>query len=206
MRVTDSQPPRLPQSPSEESRVAPERTEGKRMTSSRGGLRRLLDADVIFSAVLFGIFLFAYLQAQDWPFRTRLFPTLVSTAGMALALLKIGTALFRRRRETIRHEHRIGDVELSDEDEEADQELEYVFARSSRAEWSAALGWVVVFFVGLYFVGAILTVLAFTVVYLLFVAKSRWWVAGAYALLLAVALYGMQSVLGVSLPPGVLFE
>ena len=174
-------------------------------TESPSLLRRLGSGDFIISAVLLVVFAAAFLGAQEWPFDAKIFPMIVSGVGMALALLKMGLSLRRPRAEIATATHTVAGVELTDEDAEADQELEYVFQRASRTDWIRALSWAAAFFLGLFLVGAIPTILVFTVLYLRFEARSSWLVSVVYALLLGGLLFAAQEALHILLPSGVLF-
>jgi hypothetical protein len=181
-------------------------TPGTATTAPRPGLlRRLGSGDFILSAVLFVVFAAAFLGAREWPFDAKIFPMIVSGVGMALALLKMGLSLRPARAEIAQAAHTVAGVELTDEDEEADQELEYVFQRATRADWVRALSWAAAFFLGLFLVGAIPTILVFTVLYLRFEARTSWLVSVVYAALLGGVLYAAQEALDILLPSGVLF-
>ena len=169
-----------------------------------GVLRRLLTPDFIISSVLLVVFVAGLLASRNWPADSRLFPLMVTTFGIALALLRMGLSL-RRAAPAVSAERRVvGDVELTDEDDEADQALEYVFERASRRDWTRALGSVAAFFLGLLLVGIIPTILVFTVLYLLIEARTSIVVAVVYAVVLGGALYAASEILNISLPPGLL--
>lgn len=180
--------------------------EGTQMTQRTSLLKRVLSADFLIAAVLLVVFVAAFLGAQDWPFRTRLFPVLVTSGGAALALLKMALSLRPKPQVAEPEAHRLGDVELTDEDEADDRALEYVFESASRRDWLRALGWAAVFFLGLLLFGALVTVVVFTLLYLLLEARSSVVVALVYTVVLTGILYSGQSQLNVSLPPGILFS
>ena len=80
-----------------------------------------------------------------------------------------------------------------------------VFATASRAEWISAVGWMATFFVMLWLLGALVTVPLFALVYLLAVSRQTPVVAGSYALVSWMFIYGLfDRVLHVPLPAGVL--
>jgi hypothetical protein len=169
-------------------------------------LRRLGSGDFVVSAVLLVVFAAAFLGAREWSFDAKIFPMIVSGVGMVLALLKMGLSLRPARPEIAPSAPTVAGVELTDEDEEADQELEYVFQRASRADWVRVLSWTAAFFLSMFLVGAIPTILVFTVLYLRFEARASWLVAVVYAALLAGLLYAAQEALHILLPGGVLFS
>jgi hypothetical protein len=166
-------------------------------------LRRARSADVLISVVLLVVFAAVFVGAQEWPFRTRLFPLLVAGGGMAMSVLNILVALFRSRR-TAATAHSIAGVELKDEDDEEDEALEYVFESASRSDWARVLAWVGAFFVLLYLVGALFTVAAFALVYLLVEARTTVLVSVVYAAALAALLFAGRELLHMSLPAGAL--
>jgi hypothetical protein len=152
------------------------------------------------------VFAAAFLGAREWPFDARIFPMIVSGVGIVLALLKMGLSLRPARPDIAPSAHTVAGVELTDEDEEADQELEYVFQRASRADWARVLSWAAAFFLGMFLVGAIPTILVFTMLYLRLEARSSWLVSVVYAALLAGLLYAAQEALHILLPSGVLLS
>jgi len=85
-------------------------------------------------------------------------------------------------------------------------EVPDVFATASRAEWVAAVGWMAAFFLMFWLLGALVTVPLFAVMYLLAVARQSLVLAGSYALVSWMFVYGLfDRVLHVPLPAGVLF-
>ncbi len=172
----------------------------------RSVLRRLLSADLLISSVLLAVFVAAFVGAQDWPFESRMFPVMVTSAGAVLALLKMALSLRAPRSAAPAGHRQLGGVELTDEDEEDDQALEYVFERATRAEWLRVLAWLAGFFLALLLVGATATILVFTVLYLLVEARTTVVIAVVYAALLGGALYAARELLNIALPPGILLS
>jgi hypothetical protein len=171
----------------------------------RGVPRRLLGADFLIALFLFVVFLAGFVAARDWPADSRLFPDMVTVAGMALAVLKMALAL-RPPAMKVDAGTRVGDVQLTDEDDEEEEALEYVFSSASRRDWLGVLTWAAAFFAGLQIVGTVPTVLVFTVLYLLREARTSIVVAVVYAALLAGLLFGATELLGIGLPRGILFN
>ena len=169
-------------------------------------LRRLVSGDFVLSTTLLVVFAAAFLGAREWPLDAKIFPMIVSGVGMGLALLKMGLSLRPPRSTAAPTANRVGGVELTDEDEEADQELEYVFQRASRKDWLRALSWAAAFFLGLFLVGAIPTILVFGVLYLRFEARTTWLISIVYAALLGGVLFAVQELLDIILPSGVLLS
>jgi hypothetical protein len=166
-------------------------------------LQRLRSADFLISLFLLILFAAAFLAARDWPADSRLFPEMVTVTGMVLAVVKMVSALRPRPPVQAETRTRAGGVELTDEDDEADEALEYVFARASRRDWLRVLAWAAAFFLGLRIVGTVPTVLVFTVLYLLREARTTLLVAVVYAVLLAGLLYGATEALDIVLPRGI---
>jgi hypothetical protein len=175
------------------------------MTENTTLRHRVLSADFIVSGVLICVFAAAFIGAQDWPFDAKIFPLMISGVGMVLALVKMVLTLRPPRAEVGPTVPRVAGVELKDEDEDADAELEYVFERASRVDWVRALSWAGGFFLAFFLVGAIPTILVFTVLYLLFEARTTWLVSIAYAAVLGGLLFAAQELLHILLPGGVLF-
>lgn len=169
-------------------------------------LHRARNADFVLSVVLFGVFASAFVGAQDWPFDAKIFPMIISGIGMVLALGKMAVTLRPPRVKVAPTVHRVAGVELKDEDEDADEELEYVFERATRTDWVRVLSWAGGFFLAFFLVGAIPTILVFTVVYLLFEARTTWLISIIYALVLGGTLLAAQELLHILLPGGVLFS
>lgn len=166
-------------------------------------LRRARSADVLISVVLLAVFTAVFIGAQEWPFRTRLFPLLVAAGGIAMSALNILVVLFRPQHKAA-PVHKVAGVELKDEDEEEDEALEYVFESASKSDWARVLAWVAAFFVLLYLVGALFTVPAFALAYLLVEARTTVLVSVVYAALLGALLFAGRELLQMSLPSGAL--
>jgi Kef-type K+ transport system membrane component KefB len=170
---------------------------------TRSVLRRVRSADVLISVVLLAVFIAVFIGAQEWPFRTRLFPVLVAGGGIAMSVLNILLALLRPHRKSATV-HKLAGVELKDEDEEEDEALEYVFESASKSDWARVLAWVAAFFVLMYLVGALFTVPAFALVYLVLEARTTVLVSVVYAALLGALLFAGRELLQMSLPAGAL--
>lgn len=174
------------------------------MTTTTRTPRRLQIADFFIALGMLVVFGGAFVGAQDWPTSARLFPTMVSSVGAVLALVKMVSSLRPRAEGPRTAAHVVGEVELTDEDDEADEALEYVFEHASRSQWLRVLAWLGGFFAALWLVGAIPTVIFFGVAYLLFEAKASVPVTLAYVGILAGSLYAVQALLSIRLPPGLL--
>jgi putative tricarboxylic transport membrane protein len=140
-------------------------------------------------------------QALDWPFRTSLFPLMTGSLLVGLALVKLGASVGRVARS----------VPVEDQGASADlqtelhAELPDVLATASRGEWTAAVSWMTGFFLMLWLLGALVTVPLFAVAYLLTVARQSPVLAGTYALVSWMFVYGLfDRVLHIPLPAGVL--
>ncbi|MPZ72569.1 MAG: hypothetical protein GEU74_04955 [Nitriliruptorales bacterium] len=167
--------------------------------------RRLPLSDIVISLLFVALFAWAYLEAGQWTFRSALFPKLVTAAGALIALLRLAMLLLRRRRSTVDDAARpqIDGVTVVDDEEAEEQSLEYVFANAGRRVWLESLGWVLLFFGGLYVLGLYVTVPVFTVAYLRFVGRTPWWVAAVYAAVATLILYlAFTQFLRVPVPSG----
>ncbi|MCZ2813950.1 tripartite tricarboxylate transporter TctB family protein [Modestobacter sp. VKM Ac-2979] len=183
----------------------PANVDGGQTVQKGGVLSRAVSADFILSAVLLCVFAAAFVGATNWSFDAKIFPMIVSGVGMVLTLLKMALALRPPSAAAGSAAHTVSGVELTDEDDEADEALEYVFETASRTDWLRVLGWAGGFFLAFFLVGAIPSILVFTVLYLFFEARATWLVLVVYALVLSGILYGVQEFLNVLLPDGILF-
>jgi hypothetical protein len=154
-------------------------------------------------------------QAAGWPFRTAVFPLATGGILLGLSLTKLGTQLYGRRvyvgRVPQGESDRLprGPAEQPAEKLELDELTDPpdVFATASRAEWLSALAWMAAFFLLLWLLGALVAVPLFAAAYLLTVARRGSVVAGVYACVCWLFIYGLFArALHVPLPAGVLFS
>jgi hypothetical protein len=158
---------------------------------------RLPVADLLLTAGLAGLFAAAFLVARDWSFNAGFFPRLITTFGLALAVLHLLVLLVRRRAPET-HPH-TGDEEGESVD------VEYVFEHASRSEWAQSLAWLSGFFLSLYLIGLFVTAPLFAVAYLRTSAGSSWKVSVTYALVVGLTLYAaFEWLLGLPVPSGAL--
>ena len=69
-------------------------SEAKGASATQATVQKPRAGDWAIAAVLFVLFVVAFVLSQDWPFRAALFPMVVSVAGAVLSLLKLlGLAL-----------------------------------------------------------------------------------------------------------------
>ncbi|MDA1184383.1 MAG: tripartite tricarboxylate transporter permease [Acidobacteria bacterium] len=144
-------------------------------------------------------------QALDWPFRTSLFPLMTGSLLVGLALLKLGASAARVSRSSTSSES--ADAALASVVRPSDllSDLPEVFATAQRSEWTAAVSWMAGFFLMLWLLGALVTVPLFAVAYLLIVARRSLVLAGTYALVSWMFVYGLfDRVLHIPLPAGVI--
>ena len=146
-------------------------------------------------------------QASSWPFRTSVFPLVTGSLLVGLALVKLGASVGRvRPGVTVGDRGAPGD-HPADLHADLHSDLPEVFATASRGEWTAAAGWMAGFFLMLWLLGALVTVPLFAVAYLLAVARQSPLVAGGYALVSWMFVYGLfDRVLHIPLPAGVLLR
>ncbi|MGH3341770.1 MAG: tripartite tricarboxylate transporter TctB family protein [Carbonactinosporaceae bacterium] len=155
--------------------------------------------DVVIALFLLGVFVLGYVYAQAWPFRAKLFPEMVSTAGMALAALKlIGFAVQASRGGTAKPR-----PDVSDQDQ-TPETPEYVFGTAGRRAWAGALGWVAAFFLSLWLLGVFVTVPLFAISYLRIAGKAGWLGASVYGGVAGGVIWLVFSyVLAVPMPTGI---
>jgi hypothetical protein len=86
-------------------------------------------------------------------------------------------------------------------------DLPEVFATAQRSEWTAAASWMTGFFLMLWLLGALVTVPLFAVAYLLIAVRRSLVLAGTYALVSWMFVYGLfDRVLHIPLPAGVVLR
>ena len=143
--------------------------------------------DLVITLVLLVTFVAAYLAARSWPFEARLFPQLLCSAGIALALLKLVDSLIqvRHRQHGMRPVSTAGfatgEAEADRGGDGREHAPEYIFGTAGRRAWVEALGWVATFFVALYLFGVFVTVPLFALAYLLICGRHGWLGATVYA-------------------------
>lgn len=172
------------------------------MHASQPRAHRWPVVDLLFSLVLVGLFVWAITQARAWPFRASLFPVMVSIFVLGMLALKIVTDVVRASRSRPAEPVATPASEALIEEEEASEaELEDVFASSARSTWLRALGWMSLFFVLLWSAGMLITIPVFALLYLVIEARERPWVAGIYAAISWVLIYGLfDQLLRIPLP------
>ena len=153
------------------------------------------------------------MQAYDWPFRTAVFP--LATGGLLLILTTVKVLAYVGRSPRATQSY-VGRAPGPGQDPSAvgpaasgsaDTDLPDVFATASRAEWRSAIVWMAAFFLLLWLVGALIAVPLFAVAYLLAVARQSIPMAGAYAVISWLFIYGLfDRALRIPLPAGVLFS
>jgi hypothetical protein len=142
------------------------------------------------------------MQAADWPFRTAVFP--LATGGLLLVLTIAKLLGYVGRVPAAAQVPAAAGPAGTGPAEEPD--LPDVFATASRAEWRSAIAWMAAFFLLLWLVGALIAVPLFAVAYLLRVARQSVPMAGAYAAVSWLFIYGLfDRALRIPLPAGALF-
>lgn len=176
--------------------------------------------DWLITLILLGVMVGAYVLAQDWPSHAAFFPQLVSGAGAVLSIVKVGSMIWSdfiaspklvvvskatpapRQSEDV---EKYIEIAGTDDDDQGDEdELHSVFSTSGGKLWASAIGWMMLFFAGLYAFGLLVILPVFTVLYLRFVAKVSWLVCLLYVLGTAGVIYVLfVLVLRLPLPEGV---
>ncbi|MPY79739.1 MAG: hypothetical protein GEV04_14960 [Actinophytocola sp.] len=158
--------------------------------------------DVVITVLLLAVFVGAYLLAQDWPFRTKLFPGLLATAGIGIAVLKLGGHGVQAYRHRTRHSATRQEDAGSEQGD--DHSIEYVFGTAGARAWLAALGWAAAFFVALCVLGVFITVPLFTLAYLKISGSAGWLGATIYAVVAGGVLWFVfGELLAVPMPAGI---
>ena len=198
------------------------------MTSSRvhSASRKTVDyGDWVITLVLLVAMVSAYVLTLGWPSGTAFFPRLLSATSIIFILLKLASLvwnLFAAPPAAVaspappvvapglaadgaaKAEGEITLVTDVDEDQGNEDEFHKIFARADGRMWADSIGWIVLFFVGLYLFGLLVTLPIFTVLYLRFVAKSSWLVCFLYVLGTAGVIFLLfDLVLHLPLPPGI---
>lgn len=170
-------------------------------------LARTFLPDLVLTLAIIVLFVWVMQQALAWPFKTSLFPVLNGSVVLLFAVLKLGLDL-RRLRTARSAEVRTAAVRktaLVEEEQQSEAEMEGVFTTATPRTWGTALGWMALFFALLWLLGMLITVPVFALLYLLLVSRERLPLAGAYAVLAWLFIYGLfDQVLHVPLPNGVL--
>ena len=164
--------------------------------------KRLPLADLLITLVFLAVGVSAVTNAFEWPFRAGLFPLATGTFLSAAAALKLLVDLVGAWRGPKAEPPRV-----HVEDEATEPELEDVFETATRQEWLAALGWMTGFFVMLWFLGALVTVPLYALIYLLVVSRESVLLSGIYAFCCWLFIYGLfDRLLHIPLPAGALLS
>lgn len=149
-------------------------------------------SDLVIGLVFLLIFAAALVDTVHWRFQTALFPRIVTTTGVAMALLFLATTLRTATRGHVEvadtHDATSGQ-KLVDEDDQHDHEVEYIFASAGPAVWASALGWVAFFVVLIYFGGLFVASGIFAAGYLRWSARRSYLFALTYAAVMTGLLY-----------------
>jgi hypothetical protein len=167
--------------------------------------RRWQPADLAITVGFLALFVAALVQARAWPFRTSLFPTIISSFVIAILVLKLVLDLRAAARRAPSATNVPTGGGLVEEEEAADAALEDVFETAPRSVWLPALVWMAAFFVLLWAVGILITLPLFAFVYLLRVSRESVPLAAGYAAGAWLFVYALfDQALHVPLPTGAL--
>ncbi|MCF6736514.1 hypothetical protein E9565_15355 [Blastococcus sp. KM273129] len=159
--------------------------------------RQLPTADIVLSLVLAALFANAFWTAMEWSVKAGLFPRMVTGLGVLLTLLHVAVLLLKARTPVPVVEKRV------DADDEAEGDVEYVFAHAGGRAWARSLAWIAAFFVGLYIFGLFVIAPLFALTYLRFSARTSWVFSVAYAAATFAVLYlAFEVALQLPVPPG----
>lgn len=173
------------------------------MTSDRArSLRDWPMADLVITVAMIALFAWALSSSSQWSVRAALFPRLVTTIGLALALLHLIVLLARWRAAS----GATGDHGVAPISDPEDDPLDYAFATAGRRAWTVSLAWVAAFFVALYVLGVFVTAPLFTVSYLRLTVRASWRLSVTYAAVVGVVLYAaFEWLLTLPTPEGLIF-
>jgi hypothetical protein len=167
-------------------------------STSASARSRLPGVDLVLTLGLLAVFAVAFLTATEWSVKAGLFPRLVTGLGVVLAVLHVVLLLLRSRTAGVAPV-----TESVEADDEADLDVEYVFAHAGGRAWAAALAWIASFFIGLYVVGLFVAAPLFALIYLRFSARRSWLFSAVYAVVTGVVLYlAFEVALRLQVPPG----
>lgn len=195
------------------------------VTDIRPPSRRSIDyAEWAITLVLLGVMAGAFLLTLQWPSHTAFFPQIVSGASLVFIAFKLLLMLRRPLAASppapmpappsktlataadAKEDKQITLLAEGDEDQGDEDELHNVFASANRATWLAVIGWLCLFFAGMYLVGLLVILPIFTVLYLRIVARSSWRICLLYVLGTAGVIYLLfDRFLHLPLPQGIVF-
>lgn len=173
-----------------------------------------LAVEAFITLLLGAIFVWAWVEAVDWPLRTALAPRSVVAVGGFFCVLKLGivardaSVLLRtpKRLEMVDSKADPGapvPTSRGEAEESYPSSLEYVFDSASGREWAAALGWIGVFYGLIAAVGLKYATPVFAVLYLRWVARARWVSVAIYAFAIWLLIHGLfGELLRLRLPVG----
>ena len=172
------------------------------MSQSSAATRSTTDvyAEWAITVFLFLVFATAFAMSLNWPAQTAFLPRLLSGAGALLVLFKlVGLAISARSAAVASArvaapvgaagKSASGDddekvvtllADVDEEDQGNEDELKDVFTSSPLKLWVEALSWLAGFFVAFYLLGLLVVLPLFSILYLHFVGKLRWWVTLLY--------------------------
>jgi len=178
--------------------------------------RKTIDyGDWIITLALLGLMAMAYAMTRKWPSATAFFPELLSLAAIVFLLLKLGVLAWKAFGRTPagggaaqRKVHSNGDVALVtdvDEDQGNEDEFHKIFSQAGGRSWAGVIGWMILFFGGMYLFGLLAVLPVFTLLYLRLVAKASWLVCILYVLGTAGLIYLVfEMFLHLPLPQGII--
>jgi hypothetical protein len=177
--------------------------------------KRINYGDWIISLVLLGVMVAAYLMSSKWPSNAAFFPELLSLAAILFLLVQLailawaairGRSSARLAAATPKAAHSNGEVALvaeGDDDLGNENEFHNIFSSADSRMWGEAIGWMVLFFGGMYLFGLLVTLPVFTMLYLR-ANKVSWLVSVLYVLFTAGVIYAIFSLfLHLPLPSGI---
>lgn len=185
------------------------------MTTHTSNSRRSINyGDWGITLVLLGVMAGAYALTLKWPAGTAFFPELLSLAGMFFLAVNLFSLIWlaigrggKVQAPEVQQSHSNGEITLvaeGDEDQGNEAEFHDVFSDSAGRAWLGVIGWMVMFFVGMYLFGLLVILPIFTLVYLRLVAKASWFVCFVYVLGTAGLIYVVfEMFLHLPLPQGI---
>ncbi len=161
-------------------------------------------ADLLLTLGLAALFAWALWASLSWPFEAAVFPRIVTSVGLALAMLHLLVLALQKLRPPV---DSVPQTRSADDDAMEMQELEYEFAHAGKRAWLVSLSWIAGFFVAVYVVGLFIAATIFALCYLRLSGKRSWWMSVTYALITALVLYFFfDATLHLSMPLGIVQE
>lgn len=176
---------------------------------------------VLFSLLILLVFVVAVVQIWNFPLRAKQFPLTIGIPMLVLALIQVGLDIFKPRKHAgpapsmatgmgmgampaelqqatsgQGQDDRARLEELRHELEELEDLEDAETIPHTKRDVVIALVWFFSFFVVLWLLGFMITVPLYTIIYLLVVAREKWWFAGVGGVLAWLFLWAIFEQVG----------